>query len=169
MVPRYTDLETLVFVACFFSSDHVRLLCTNASFNAAVEELSVYRKERVSISVQTYRALVDNGRRGRGLRGMFIGHHISCYPARCRIAVHRENHNNARIVIPVQAGTRQHLVSRIALRAKGDAFDGCRDLLQSPIRYTQISDLISCKLIPLSIKSFLFRSKNVISRVYMRM
>jgi len=84
---------------CFSPSDRVGSLM---SFRA---QLSAYRKERVSISVQTRRAWSITGRRGRGLRGMFIGHRISCYPARCRIAAHRENHNNARIVIPVHAGT----------------------------------------------------------------
>jgi len=132
---------------CFSPSDRAGSL---VSFRA---QLSAYRKERVSISVQTRRAWSITGRRGRGLRGMFIGHRISCYPARCRIAAHRENHNNARIVIPVHAGT-DTATSRFTHRITCK-----RWRLRRMQRSSSVSDSIhgdkrsylSCKLIPLSI------------------
>lgn len=45
----------------------------------------------------------------------------------------RENHNNARIVIPVQRRARSNISFHRASRY--DAFDERGDLLQSPIRY----------------------------------
>lgn len=95
--------------------------------------------------------------------GMFIGHLISCYPARCRIAAHRENHNNARIVIfrctPARGTSRfTHRVTRKRRR------------LRRMQRSSSVSDSIYVDKRSYLLQTnsfinqgFLFRSKNVIS------
>lgn len=113
--------------------DHKSYVCAYMSSNATP---SVYRQERVSISLQCVVAWSITSGEAADCAGCSSDTVYPVIRPACRIAAHRENHNNAAHcdsgARPAQDNISFH-ASRYA--TKGDAFDGCRDLLQSPIRY----------------------------------